>query len=118
MKVSYLDIFNAKPVLEKAYINSSYGKLKYATKKNLRKFEPHFEDTLEWLKADALDNDWDAEGPLPLQDENFRIRFETYLKENTAEIEPFKINESYLQHLDGITGAEEMIIEWLISEEE
>ena len=117
MKVSYLDIFESKPILEKAYMNSTYGKLRYAAKKNLRKLEPHFEDTVEWLRADALDNKWDAEGPLPLQDEDFRNRFEEYLSTNVVDIEPFKIKESHLEHLNCISGAEETAIGWLIEEE-
>ena len=68
MNVSYLAIFNSKPILERAYMGSTSGRLKYAVKKNLRKFESHFEDTLEWLKADAMDNGWKIEDTLPLTD--------------------------------------------------
>jgi len=118
MKVSYLAIFNSKPVLERAYMQSKSGRLNYAIKKNLRKFEPHFEDTLEWLKADAMDNDWKIEAALPLDNAEFRARFEEYLNTNQADIEPFHIHESDLQHTNGITGEEELAIGWLIKQEE
>ena len=118
MEISYLDIFNSKPVLEKAYMQSGFGKLKFAIKRNLRQFETHFEDVLEWLKSDAMDNDWDQNGFLPLQEKDFRDRFESFLKSNVVEIEPFYIPESYLEYLDGVTGAEEMVIGWLIEKED
>lgn len=118
MKVSYLAIFNSKPILERAYMRSTSGRLNYAIKKNLRKFEPHFEDTLEWLKADAMDNDWKIEATLPLDNAEFRARFEAYLNTNHADIEPFHIRESDLQHTNGITGEEELTIGWLIKQEE
>jgi hypothetical protein len=118
MNVSYLAIFNSKPILERAYMGSTSGRLKYAVKKNLRKFESHFEDTLEWLKADAMDNGWKIEGTLPLTDADFRTRFEEYLNTNHADIEPFYIHEADLQYVDVITGEEEITIGWLVKQEE
>jgi hypothetical protein len=99
-------------------MGSTSGRLKYAVKRNLRKFESHFEDTLEWLKADAMDNDWKVEENLPLEDADFRTRFEEYLNTNHADIEPFHIHEVDLQYVDGITGKEEIEIGWLIKKEE
>ena len=114
MTIDYLTIFNSKPILDRIYLASTLGRLRYGVKKNLRYIEPHWEDISEWLLADALDNGWEKNGPLPISDTAFISRFESFLKENKAEMEPFKINEEDLQHVDVISGEEENTIDWLL----
>lgn len=118
MTIDYLAIFNSKPILDRIYINSTFGKLRFAVKKNLRYLNPYWEDISEWLMADALDNKWDTEKPLPIDNAAFVERLETFLKENQVEVSPFLIDESYLKDVDVISGADENIISWLIKPEE
>ena len=118
MTVDYLTIFNSKPILDRIYINSTFGKLRFAVKKNLRYLDPYWEDISEWLKADALDNNWDPEKPLPIEEKDFVARLEQFLKSNKVEISPFFIDESYLKTVDVINGIDENIISWVIKPEE
>ena len=118
MKIPYIVIFNANGILERLHSASTVGKVKYAIRRNLRRMSDCMEDISSWLRSDSEDNGWDLGGALPSEDMGFRERFETFLRNETYEIEPYLIPERYTETFDGITGEEEKMILWLIDNDE
>ena len=110
-------VWRAKPVFEKLFATATNGKLRYAAKKNLRKLEPLFEDIIEWIRGDKEEHGWEAQpNGFPVDGDEFYKRFEDFLLNEKVEFTPHLFSEDLMQHIDGLTGYDEMAISFAFTE--
>jgi hypothetical protein len=109
--------WNLFHIVKKVHTQTEKGKVRYPFGQNLKRLQPHFDSALEWIRSDKLDHDWDGD-EIPYGDREFVKRFDTYLKEEVVEFEPYYFPEALSEFIDGITGNEEPILALLYKENE
>lgn len=114
-KVQIYRAWQALPILTALHTNSESGKLRYASKQNIKGLAPHYESCMEWIRSDKLDHKWEGDN-IPFDSKDFVARFEDYLLAEMVDFEPYRFPEELMRFADGITGTQENAIAWLFTE--